>query len=446
VRPPDSPEPDPFFSPEPDRGDSGRSSDPGWGRRRNDRWLERWMGTTQDLARLQYSHRMLDAVIDEIDGRDVRIADRWLTDYSSSNYLGLDLDEEIIYAVPEYLARWGTRPGWPRLLGSPVLYEEIETRLTALLGAEDALVLPTITHIHIAAIPVLAGGGTIFLDDRAPAAIADGCALAEARGATVRTFAHDDPDGLQALLYRDWRRPGMICMEGVDGATGTPGDVPALLTLAREHEVLLYIDDAHGFGVLGDRSPAEWCPYGMRGNGIVRHAGESYDNVVLAADLSHAYSTPLAFIACSTPIKQLLKTAASPYLHCGPAPVAALATALEGLRVNDARGDRLRARVHRLTRRVLNRVTALELAAPPGPELPILHLPLADPSTLDQVADTLFDAGVYAAIAVHPLAPRDEAGIRIRITAAHSEEQIDHLSLVLRRTADRFKLRHAPAD
>jgi 7-keto-8-aminopelargonate synthetase-like enzyme len=94
-------------------------------------------------------------------------ATQWLTDYASCNYLGLDLDQEIIAAVPEYLARWGTHPSWSRLLGSPVLYEEIETELTELLGSEDSLVLPTITHIHMSVIPVLAGGGTIFLDKRA---------------------------------------------------------------------------------------------------------------------------------------------------------------------------------------------------------------------------------------------------------------------------------------
>src|SRR6201997_1912939 len=119
----------------------------GWGDRQHDRWLERWIRTTEDLASHQYSHRILDAVIDEIDGRQIRVGDQWLTDYASCNYLGLDLDEEIIDAVPEYLRRWGTHPSWSRLLGSPVLYEEIEEKLTALLGCEDSLLLPTITHI-----------------------------------------------------------------------------------------------------------------------------------------------------------------------------------------------------------------------------------------------------------------------------------------------------------
>ena len=97
------------------------------------------MATVEDLARLKASHPMLDAVIDEQEGRRIRIGDHWLADFASCNYLGLDLDQEVIDAVPEYLAKWGTHPSWSRLLGSPVLYEQLEETTTALLGSEDSL-------------------------------------------------------------------------------------------------------------------------------------------------------------------------------------------------------------------------------------------------------------------------------------------------------------------
>ncbi len=129
----------------------------------------------RDLTALTRSHPMMDAVIEEIDGRMIRVGSQWLADFASCNYLGFDLDREIIEAVPAYLDAWGTHPSWSRLLGSPVLYEQIEERLTALLGSADSLVLPTITHIHLSTIPVLAGSGTIFLDSRAHKTIYDGC-------------------------------------------------------------------------------------------------------------------------------------------------------------------------------------------------------------------------------------------------------------------------------
>jgi 8-amino-7-oxononanoate synthase len=415
-----------------------------WGERQQDRWLERWIRSTEDLARLQYSHRMLDAVIDEIDGRQIRVGDQWLTDYASCNYLGLDLDQEIIDAVPDYLRRWGTHPSWSRLLGSPVLYEEIEDKLTGLLGSEDSLLLPTITHIHMSVIPVLAGGGTIFLDSRAHKTIYDGCALAQARGASIQRFGHEDLNHLEALL-RDssWRRPGIVCIDGVNSMTGNAPDLAAFAQLAREHDVMLYVDDAHGFGVIGERSADEPCDYGVRGNSIVRHAAETYENVILVGGFSKAYSSLLAFIACPTAIKQVLKTAAPPYLYSGPSPVASLATVLEGLRVNDVRGDQLRANLHHLTGRVLDRLGGLGVYTPNHSGFPIIEVPLADPDTVDEVGDMLFDRGIYVTMAVYPLVPRDEVGFRLQLTAANTDEQVDHLCVVLGEVAERFKLHEA---
>jgi len=412
-------------------------------RREDDGWLGRWLRTTEDLAHLQYSHRMVDAVINEIDGRDIRIGSKWLTDYASCNYLGFDLDEEIIAAIPEYLARWGTHPSWSRLLGSPVLYEEIEARVTELLGAEDTLVLPTITHIHMSVIPVLVGAGTVFLDGRAHKTIFDGCSIASARGATVRRFGHNDLDQLAELLRGDWARPGLICLDGVNSMTANTPDLAAFAALAREHEALLYVDDAHGFGVIGERSADEPCPYGVRGNSIVRHLGESYDNVILVGGFSKAYSSLLAFIACPTAIKQVLKTAAPPYLYSGPSPVASLATVLEGLRVNENRGELIRERLHRLTARVLDRLDELGIATLNESGFPIIEVSLADPDSIAAVGDVLFDRGIYATMAAYPLVPRNEVGFRLQMTAANTDAQVDHLNVVLGEVAERFQLRAA---
>src|SRR5213592_5028036 len=86
---------------------------------------------------------MYDAVIDEVRGRSIRIGGHWLADFASCNYLGFDLDPEIMAAIPEYVAKWGTHPSWSRLLGSPALYGQIEEEVAHLLGAADVLALPT---------------------------------------------------------------------------------------------------------------------------------------------------------------------------------------------------------------------------------------------------------------------------------------------------------------
>src|SRR6188472_949489 len=325
------------------------------------RWIDRWLAACSDLAELERSNPMTDAVIDEIDGRMIRVGDHWLADFASCNYLGFDLDREIIEAVPAYLDAWGTHPSWSRLLGSPVLYEQIEERLTALLGCEDSLVLPTITHIHMSVIPLLAASGTIFLDARAHKTIYDGCLLARSRGAAVKRFRFEDPEHLDELLSAERDPTRLVCMDGVNSMTGNAPDLPAFAAVARKHGALLYVDDAHGFGVIGERSPAETSPYGMRGNSVVRHMDETYDNLVLVAGFSKAYSSLLAFVACPTEVKNLLKVAAPPYLYSGPSPVASLATVLAGFDVNERRGDELRRVLWQRTKRVLDLVERLEV-------------------------------------------------------------------------------------
>ena len=289
-------------------------------------WIDKWLAACQDLAELERSNPMTDAVIHEIDGRMIRIGDRWLADFASCNYLGFDLDREIIASIPGYVEQWGTHPSWSRLLGSPVLYEQIEEQLSELVGSEDTLVLPTITLIHMSVIPILAGAGTIYVESRAHKTIYEGCQFAASRGATVKRFKFEDPHDLERLLKAGGSSPRLICVDGVNSMTGNAIDLPAFAELARTYDALLYVDDAHGFGVIGERSDDELSPYGNRGNSIVRYTGESYDNVILVTGLSKAYSSLAAFLTCTPALKRLLKTAAPPYLYSGPSPIAALAT------------------------------------------------------------------------------------------------------------------------
>jgi 8-amino-7-oxononanoate synthase len=371
----------------------------------------------------------------------IRVGDRWLADFASCNYLGFDLDREIIEQVPEFLDRWGTHPSWSRLLGSPALYEQIEERLTELLGSEDSLVLPTITHIHMSVIPLLAASGTIFLDARAHKTIYDGCQIAKARGAAVRRFRFEDPEHLDQLLSQERDPTRLVCLDGVNSMTGNAPDLAAFAAVAREHGALLYVDDAHGFGVIGERSPLEPCPYGIRGNSIVRHAGESYENVVLVGGFSKAYSSLLAFIACPTDVKELLKVAAPPYLYSGPSPVASLATVLAGFDVNEARGDLLRTRLWSLTDRVLTAMRVLGVETPNRSGLPIIEVPLRDHRRIDAVGRFLFDHGVYVTLAAYPLVPKDEVGFRIQLTAANTDDEVDTLIKAVEALAEDGELR-----
>ncbi|WP_407077893.1 aminotransferase class I/II-fold pyridoxal phosphate-dependent enzyme [Streptomyces sp. NPDC126499] len=395
----------------------------------------------RDLERLKNNSAMCDAVIDEVHGRRLRVGDHWLADFASCNYLGFDLDPEIMAAIEPMVRTWGTHPSWSRLIGSPRLYSRIEERLTGLLEAPDTLLLPTITLIHQSVIPLLAADGEVYVEAQAHRTMYDGCLVARGRGARLHRFRGDQPWELETLLREaPVGATRLVCMDGVNSMTGNYPDLPALARVCRAHDALLYVDDAHGFGVIGERRPEETSPYGARGNGIVRHLGESYDGIVLVGGFSKAYSSLLAFLALPSRLKEHLKVAAAPYLYSGPSPTASLATALAGLDVNEARGDAIRADLHRKTARVLDHVRGLGIATPNTDGLPIIEIPLGDAADLEAVAAFLWDRGIYVTLAGYPLVPRNRVGFRIQITAANTDEEIDALNAALTDLAARFAL------
>jgi 8-amino-7-oxononanoate synthase len=173
----------------------------------------------------------------------------------------------------------------------------------------------------------------------------------------------------------------------------------------------------------------------------VRHTGESYDDIILVGGFSKAYSSLLAFIACPTEVKNLIKVAAPPYLYSGPSPVASLATVLAGLDVNERRGDQLRANLARLTHRVTDCLQRLGVHTPNRSGFPIIEIPLSDHRRIDAVGRFLFDRGVYVTLAAYPLVPKDEVGFRVQLTAANTDAEVDALIAAIEELAARDELK-----
>ena len=235
-------------------------------------------------------------------------------------------------------------------------------------------------------------------------------------------------------------------MDGVNSMTGNAPDLPAFAAVAREHGALLYVDDAHGFGVIGERSPGETSPYGMRGNSVVRHAGETYDNLVLVGGFSKAYSSLLAFIACPTrgqgpPQGRRRRRTCTPARRrsrrsppCSPASTSTSGAATSCRRVLCGH-----------TRRVLECLERLGVATPNRSGFPIVEIPLRDHRRIAEVGQFLFDRGVYVTLAAYPLVPKDEVGFRVQLTAANTDAEIDTLIAALEELADRGELARVDA-
>ena len=279
--------------------------------------------------------------------------------------------------------------------------------MTELLGCEDVLVLPTITHIHTSVIPVLVGDGTIFLDGRAHKTIYDGAMYAAGHGATIVRFRHDDPDHLAELLGDTmFPYPRVIALDGVNSMTGNAPDLAPVLGAGR---------GASGAALRrrcprlrGDRRAHRRTSVATTARRATASSATSTSPTTtrcIVAGFSKSYSSLLAFLALPTSLKNALKVLAPPYLYSGPSPVASLATVIAGLDVNRHRGDEIRANVWRKTHRVLEALDALGIDTPNTSGLPIIEIPLADHETIDEVGRYLFDHGIYATMAAFPLVP-----------------------------------------
>jgi 8-amino-7-oxononanoate synthase len=232
-------------------------------------------------------------------------------------------------------------------------------------------------------------------------------------------------------------------MDGVNSMTGNAPDIREFARLTRRYDAILYVDDAHGFGVIGERADDETSPYGIRGNSVVRHCGETYDGIVLVSGFSKSYSSLAAFIACPKQLKELLKTAAPPYLYSGPSPTASLATVLAGFAVNESRGEQIRADLWRKTAQVLECLDQLGIHTPNRSGFPIVEVPLARHEDIDAAGRFLFENGIYVTLAAYPLVPKSEVGFRIQVTAANSQAEIEQLVEVIGKLANAFDLRPA---
>jgi 8-amino-7-oxononanoate synthase len=384
--------------------------------------------------------RQYDVTAREIKGRRIRVGDdHWVIDFASCNYLGLDLDDEMTATVTESIGRWGVHPSWCRLVASPQIYTDLEERLADLLGVESSVILPTVTLISIGVIPAMVGkGGVLLLDKSGHETMYEGAKIARDNGAQLVSFPQGDFDRLTSLLQQHRNNPRkLVLVDGVYSMTGDYAELDTLTSLAAEYGAMTYVDDAHGFGVVG-QDPSGDTPFGHLGNGIVRHRGVEYDNVLYVGGCSKAYSSLAAFVACSKKLQTFIKAFATPYDLSGPSPTASLATLWSGLDINEQRGDILRRRLWQLTNRALSGLRELGYTVDNRSGFPILSVVIGDSTVLEHAANFLFDEGILVTVCPFPMVAKGSDVLRLTITAANTADEVDKLLTAFRSLRERL--------
>jgi 7-keto-8-aminopelargonate synthetase-like enzyme len=281
----------------------------------------------------------------------------------------------------------------------------------------------------------LAGyNGVILTDAAAHHSIAEACMRAQADGTEWVEFRHNDIQDLTNKLGKyPHARTKIIATDGVYSMGSPNPPLADYARLAKQYNATLYVDDAHGFGVIG-ANPDEALPYGYGGVGIVRHAGLDLqrDRIVYVAGLSKAFSSYAAFVTCEDEKFKMMLQTSGPYVFSGPTAVACLATALAGLRVNQRDGDPRRKHIYRLTRRLVDAAKAMGFDVDNDGFFPIVGVVIGDWDEIVKACQILWEHDILITPATFPAVPATRNLVRFSITSANTELELDQAIEALR--------------
>jgi glycine C-acetyltransferase len=373
----------------------------------------------EHFAALFPSCHLKDVIVDEIGpNRRMIVAGHSVINFGSDSFLGLDEDPRVQEAVVRGVRRWGTHNGASRAFASVQANQEAEERLAQWLGTPAVLIYPSVSLANLGAIPGLVGRRDLLLvDEQAHNSIHEGCKLAQADGVRVLSFAHSDPADLARTLDEagDYRI-AVVCLDGVYSMSGELPPLAELNQVALERRAVLYVDDAHGTGVLG-----------RQGQGTVLDALGNYSNTLVVGSLSKAFSCAGAFVGCTPELKRLLKMRSNTYIFGGPVPppyLEAICTACDILASPeyDVLIGKLQANLRQLTDGA--RRLGLTLL---GGQTPILSLLVGDEEATLRAGWFLFDRGYYVQSVTFPAVPYHAGLLRIQVNANHLPASLDGL-------------------
>jgi 7-keto-8-aminopelargonate synthetase-like enzyme len=357
-----------------------------------------------------------DLVVDQIGpGREIQVNGRRVVNFGSDSFLGLDQDPRVQEAVRAGTTRWGTHNGASRAFASVRANEEAETKIAHWLGSEAALIYPSVTLANLGAIPGLVGRQDLLVvDEQGHNSIQEGAKIAKANGTRLAFFSHCNAADLDRVL-RD-HAPYRCAVVALDGVYSMSGELPPLADLdrvARGHNAVLYVDDAHGTGVIG-----------KHGRGTVRDALGNYDNALVIGSLSKAFSCAGAFIGCTEEFKLLLKMRSNTWIFGGPVPppyLEGICTVCDILMSGEY--DLLHARLQRNLRQLTSGLRDLGLAVLGG-RTPIISVLVGDEADTLNAGMFLFERGFYVQSVAFPAVPYHAGILRIQINANHDAESI----------------------
>ncbi len=381
-------------------------------------------------ARAQNPLAFLDAEIDELKAKGIFrrlrvvqseqksrcvIDGKEVITLSSNNYLGLNTHPKLVEAAADAARDYGAGSGAVRTIaGTMTLHEQLEQRLADFKQVEAVLTFPSGFTCNTGVIPILAAGGAVIVSDALNhASIIDGIRLTKAER---RIFPHGDMDAMRSVLREiraaDANRTILLLTDGVFSMDGDIAKLPEIVDAAEEANAIVYVDDAHGSGVLG-----------RNGRGTVDHFG-LHDRVqVQVGTLSKAIGVLGGYVAGSRSLRTVLEHRARPFLFSTSAPPAVAAACIAAIDVLETEPE--------LIERLWNNARFFKAGlAKLGfnighSETPITPVIAGKGSVAMKLSDRLFEEGVFAQGIGFPTVPEDLSRVRTIVTAGHTREELE---------------------
>jgi 8-amino-7-oxononanoate synthase len=367
----------------------------------------------KELSRLEQQHILRrPIVIESFDGPRVVIDSKSLLLMCSNDYLGLSNHPALREAARNAMERYGFGSGASRLVsGTSAPHQELEERLERFKETEAAMVFNSGYAANTGVIPAIAGeGDTILSDALNHASIIDGCRLS--RAATL-VYRHKDMNHLETLLKsRSGVGRRLIVTDGVFSMDGDLAPLPDLAMLSEKYDAVLMVDDAHATGVLGPGGRGTSEHFGLQGRVQVR-----------MGTLGKALGSFGAYVAGSRDLVDFLVNKARSYIFSTSLPPAVCAASIAALAVVRQEPG-LRDRLWKNRERFVAGLGSLGISTGSS-ETPIIPIMIGSAEKALHAAAALFEQGIYATAIRPPSVPEGSARIRMTVTAAHSDHNID---------------------
>lgn len=367
--------------------------------------------------------------VEGANGPKITIEGKELINLSSNNYLGLATDERLKRVAKEAIEAYGVGAGAVRTInGTLDLHDTLEKTLAQFKGTEAVISFQSGFNSNIAAITAVMNRDDAILSDALNhASIIDGCRLSRAK---IIPYEHSDMDDLrqkakEAVASGKYKKI-MVITDGVFSMDGDIAKLPEIVEIAEEFNLITYVDDAHGSGVLG------------KGAGTVKHFGLEDKVDLQMGTLSKAIGVIGGYVAGKQNLIDYLKVAARPFLFStavSPADAAASTKAVELLMESTELYEKLWENSNYF------KDCLSQLGFDIGEsETPITPCIIGDEKTTQTFSKRLHEEGVYAKSIVFPTVPRGTGRVRNMPTAAHTKEMLDEALEIYEKVGKEMKI------